>query len=66
MDTAGQSWTEVWSQFRHFLVIFVGEGIAVGFVGSWFVNAFHFYVCEMESVDIHALFLTTICSLPTP
>ena len=32
MDTAGQGWTGVWSQFGHCLVIFVGEGFAVGFV----------------------------------
>ena len=33
MDTGGQEWTGVWSLFGHFLVIFVGEGFAVGFVG---------------------------------
>ena len=33
MDSGGQEWTGVWSQFGHRLVIFVGEGFAVGFVG---------------------------------
>ena len=33
VDTAGQGWTGVWSQFGHRLVIFVGEGFAVEFVG---------------------------------
>ena len=30
VDTAGQDWTGIWSQFGHCLVIFVGEGFAVG------------------------------------
>ena len=32
MDTAGQGWTGVWSQFGHGLFIVVGEGVAVVFV----------------------------------
>ena len=34
MDTGGQGWTGVWSQFGHCLVIFAGARIAVGFVGK--------------------------------
>ena len=33
VETAGQYWTGGWSLFGHSLVIFVGEGFAVGFVG---------------------------------
>ena len=33
MDSGGQGWTGVWSQFGHGLVIFVGERFAVDFVG---------------------------------